>query len=95
MCVYTQLLYMFLLTHIYGRLYDLHTRRKRKRNSYIFCGMVRGITQLLFLSMHNASLMTYPAGSQLNGVLFVRMARDNAEDPSRTRPHPVAVICLI
>lgn len=33
-----------------------------------FYGRIRGIAQLLFLSMHNASLMTYPVGSQLNTV---------------------------
>lgn len=39
--------------------------------------------------MHNASLMTYPAGPQLNSVLFAWMARDNARRPvsHATTPH--------
>ena len=52
----------------------------RKKSIHFLC-VIRGITRLLFLSMHNASLMTYPAGPQLNSVLFAWMARDNARRP--------------
>lgn len=48
--------------------------------------------RLISRSMHNASLMTYPAAPKIEYRLFERTARDNAPRPA---PHATAPRCTL